>query len=264
MFPKIMAIINATPDSFSDGNKKLNLNKKIYLAEQMINDGADIIDIGGETTKPYSNPTPANTELDRVLPVLKQIKNKFPAIPISIDTRKVEVANECLKHNANIINDVSGLQYNSEIAEVVAKHNAELVITHSKGDPQNMQNNPVYENVIEEVFNFLKEKIAFAKTKGVEKIISDIGIGFGKTLEHNLTLLKNVNHFSLLNVPMLLGISRKKFIGEITGIDTPMNRDFATMLYHSLLLKEQSISIIRVHNVRLAMQMKKIYLSLYG
>ena len=262
MFPKIMAVVNITPDSFSDGNEKLNLNERISFAEQMVNYGADIIDIGGETTKPYSNPTPSNIEIDRVIPLLKQIKNKFPTIPISIDTRKVEVANECLKHNANIINDVSGLQYDPEIADVVAKYNAELIITHSKGNPQNMQNNPFYENVIEEVFNFLKEKIAFAKSKGVEKIIGDVGIGFGKTLEHNLTLLKNISHFLLLNVPMLLGISRKKFIREITGEETPRNRDFATMLYYSLLLKEQSISIIRVHNVQLAVQMKKIYLSL--
>ncbi|MCL2039924.1 MAG: dihydropteroate synthase [Bacteroidetes bacterium] len=261
MFPKIMAVINVTPDSFSDGNGKLDLNEKISFAEQMINDGADIIDIGGETTKPYSKSTPANIELDRVLPVLKQIKNKYPNFPVSIDTRKVEVANECLKHNANIINDVSGLQYNPEIAEIVAKYNAKLVIMHSKGNPQNMQNNPFYKDVVEEVFNFLKEKISFAKSKGVEKIIGDIGIGFGKTLEHNLALLKNINRFSLLDVPMLLGISRKRFIGEITEIETPSDRDFATMIYHSLLLKEQSISIIRVHNVRLAMQMKKIYLS---
>jgi dihydropteroate synthase len=259
MFPKIMGILNVTPDSFSDGNEKLDLEERFILAEKMINDGADIIDIGGETTKPYSDETPANIELDRVLPILKKIKNKYPNITISIDSRKAEVVNECLKHNADIINDVSGLQFDKEIANIVSKYNASLVIMHSKGEPKYMQNNPVYDNVVVDVFDFLKEKIDYAKSKGIEKIICDVGIGFGKKLEHNLELLKNINYFEKLAVPMLLGISRKRFIGEITKIEKPIDRDFATMIYHTLLLKEKSINIIRVHNVPLAMQMKKIY-----
>ena len=262
MFPKIMGILNVTPDSFSDGNGKLDLDERFAFAEQMIKDGADIIDIGGETTKPYSDETPTNVELDRVLPMLKKIKNKYPNFHVSIDTRKSEIANECLKHKANFINDISGLQYDKEMASVAAKYNASLVIMHSKGDPKIMQNNPVYENVVEEVFDFLKEKIEFAKNKGVEKIIGDVGIGFGKTLEHNLELLKNINRFEELNVPMLLGISRKKFIGIITAIERPIDRDFATMILHSLLLKNKNIRFIRVHNVKLAVQMKKIFFSL--
>lgn len=258
MFPKIMGILNVTDDSFSDGNGKLDLEERFVFAEEMINYGADIIDIGGETTKPNSNDTPIDIELNRVLPILKRIKNKYPNFPISIDTRKAEVVNECLKYGANIINDVSGLQYDIEIANIVAKHNASLVIMHSKGEPKIMQDNPTYKDVVKEVFDFLKEKIEFAKDKGIEKIISDVGIGFGKTLEHNLELLKNINYFNKLGVPMLLGISRKRFIGEITGIENPIDRDFATMIYHTLLLKEKSISIIRVHNVKLAMRLKKI------
>jgi len=263
IFPQIMGILNVTPDSFSDGSNLLNLNERLSFAEELIKNGADIIDIGGETTKPNSDETPANIELDRVLPVLKQIRNRYPNLTISIDTRKAEVANECLKHNADIINDVSGLQYNKEIASIVAKYNASLVITHSKGKPKTMQNNPIYENIVIEIFNYLKEKIYFAKDKGVEKIISDVGIGFGKTLEHNLTLLKNINHFEMLNTPMLLGISRKKFIKAITEIELPIERDFVTMIYHTILLKHKNINIIRVHNVKLAMQMKKIYSSLF-
>jgi len=261
-FPKIMGILNVTPDSFSDGDGNLDLDERFVFTEEMINDGVDIIDIGGETTKPYSNGTSTNVELDRVLPILKRIKKKYPNLPVSIDTRKSEVADECLKHNANIINDVSGLQYDSEIADVVGKYDASLVITHSSGVPKDMQDNPVYDNVVADVFNFLKEKIEFAKEKGVNKIIVDVGIGFGKRLEHNIELLRNIDNFKWLNVSMLLGISRKSFIGEITKIERASDRDFATMVYHTLLLKNKNINIIRVHNVKLAMQMKRVFLSI--
>jgi dihydropteroate synthase len=262
MFSKIIGILNVTPDSFSDGNGKLNIAEKFSFVEQMINDGADIIDIGGETTKPGSEETSAEIELDRVLPILKKIKNKYPTIPISIDTRKVEVAEAGLKNGANIINDVSGLQYNPEIASIVAKYNASLVIMHSKGNPKNMQDNPIYKNVVNEVFDFLKEKIEFAKNNGVNKIIGDVGIGFGKTLEHNLKLLQNLAYFDGLKIPMLLGISRKRFIGTITEIENPKDRDLATMLYHSLLINDTSTEFIRVHNVKYAVQLKKIYFSI--
>jgi dihydropteroate synthase len=267
-FPQIMGILNITPDSFSDGDKtnicehRINIDFIEQKAKQLIDNGADIIDIGGESTRPDSDEVPVEAELARVLPTVKLIKTKFPQLKISIDTRKAEVAEESLKLGADIINDVSGLQYSPEIAEIVAKHNKEIVIMHSKDIPKNMQNNPQYENVVKEVFDFLSEKITFAKSKGVDKIWADIGIGFAKTTEHNIELLKNIKHFENLGIDLLLGISRKRFIGEITGITEPKERDTATMLIHSLLLHHPIIKIIRVHNVATAMQLKKVYSSL--
>ena len=270
MFPKIMGILNVTPDSFSDGDKMnvqndfINIDFIEQKVKQIINDGADIIDVGGESTRPNSDEVPIEIELARVLPTVKLIKTKFPNIKISVDTRKAEVVEECLKLGADMFNDVSGLRYSPEIAEIIAKHNAkhnkeiELVIMHSKDTPKNMQNNPQYENVVKEVFDFLSEKILFAKSKGVNKIFADVGIGFGKTTEHNIELLRNIKYFEDLKTDLLLGISRKRFIGEITKIANPAERDVATMLIHSLLLNQTVIKIIRVHNVSLAMTLREI------
>lgn len=252
-----MGILNATPDSFSDGTGVVNTDSLFHKAQRMVADDVDIIDIGGETTKPGADDTPVDVELTRVLPILKLIRQHYPALPISIDTRKAEVAEETLKAGANIINDVSGLQYNHEIASITAKHNASLVIMHSKETPKNMQNNPQYNSVVNEVYDFLHNKIYFARTKGVKHIIADVGIGFAKTTEHNITLLRNMEYFASLGVPLLLGISRKRFIGQIAGIDTPSDRDAATMLIHSLLLHNATIEIIRVHNVNMANQLRK-------
>jgi len=259
-----MGILNITPDSFSDGDKIniqndfINIDFIEQRIKQLINDGIDIIDIGGESTRPDSDEIPVEIELARVLPVVKLIKTKFPNLKISIDTRKTEVAEECLKLNADMINDVSGLRYSPEIADIVAKHNKELVIMHSKGIPKTMQNNPQYENIVKEVFDFLDERILFAKSKGVNKIFADVGIGFGKTTAHNIKLLQNIKYFESLETGLLLGISRKRFIGEIAKIDNPSERDTATMLIHSLLLDQPAIKIIRVHNVFLANQLRNI------
>jgi len=265
LFPKIMGILNITPNSFSDGDKTNIQNNFVNIdfieqkIKKLVNDGADIIDIGGESTRPNSDEIPVEIELARVLPTVKLLKSKYSNSKISIDTRKAEVAEECLKFGADIINDVSGLQYSPEIAEIVAKHNKELVIMHSKGSPKNMQNNPHYENVVKEVFDFLDEKILYAKNKGVNKIFADVGIGFGKTTEHNIELLRNIKYFEGLETDLLLGISRKRFIGEIAKIDNPVERDVATMLIHSLLLNHTTIKIIRVHNVSFANQLRNIY-----
>ena len=264
-FPKIMGILNVTPDSFSDvdeinvQNDFINIDFIEKKIGQIINDGADIIDVGGESTRPNSDEVPVEIELARVLPTVKLIKSKFPNFKISIDTRKAEVAEESLKLGVDIINDVSGLQHSPEIAEIVAKYDKELVIMHSKGIPKNMQNNPHYYDVVKEVFDFLREKILYAKAKGVNKIFADVGIGFGKTTAHNIELLRNIKYFENLQTDLLLGISRKRFIGEITEIAEPTERDVATMLIHSLLLNQPSIKIIRVHNTLLANQLRSIY-----
>ena len=280
-FPKIMGILNVTPDSFSDGNEKninaisknngdtnksstVNIDFVEQKIKQLLVDGADIIDVGGESTRPNSDEVTVETELSRVLPTVKLIKTKFPNVRISVDTRKSEVAEESLRHGAEMINDVSGLQFSPEIAEIVAKYNKELVIMHSKGLPKNMQNNPHYENVVTDVFNFLQEKILFAKNKNVNKIFVDVGIGFGKTTEHNLELLRNLKYFENLETDLLLGISRKRFIGEITQIENPIDRDFPTVLIHSLLLNQINVKIIRVHNVFLTNQLRNIHNKIFS
>ena len=280
-FSKIMGILNVTPDSFSDGNEKninaisknngdtnksstVNIDFVEQKIKQLLVDGADIIDVGGESTRPNSDEVTVETELSRVLPTVKLIKTKFPNVRISVDTRKSEVAEESLRHGAEMINDVSGLQFSPEIAEIVAKYNKELVIMHSKGLPKNMQNNPHYENVVTDVFNFLQEKILFAKNKNVNKIFVDVGIGFGKTTEHNLELLRNLKYFENLETDLLLGISRKRFIGEITQIENPIDRDFPTVLIHSLLLNQINVKIIRVHNVFLTNQLRNIHNKIFS
>lgn len=261
MFPKIMGILNATPDSFSDGTGiEKSIDELFYKTKDFIENGADIIDVGGESTRPGSKETPVEIELQRVLPIVKKIKSIFPNIIVSVDTRKAEVAEETLKVGADIINDVSGLQFNPEIASIVAKYNKHLIIMHSKYLPENMQDNPQYDNVVQEVFDFLIEKIEYAKNIGVQQITADIGIGFAKTTAHNIELLNNINFFEKLQTDLLLGISRKKFIGEISGITNPKERDISTMFIHSQLLKQTAIKIIRVHNVALATQLKNISL----
>ncbi len=257
-FPKIMGVLNVTPDSFSDGGWYYNPEEAIDHALKMIESDVDIIDIGGESTRPGAEPVSIEEELKRVIPVIKGIRLANKGIKISIDTQKYEVAKAAIEEGANIINDVSALDNDIRIAELAATNDLELILMHKKGTPKDMQNNPMYNDVVEEVFNELKRKINLANSYGVNKIIADVGIGFGKTVEHNLKLLKYHSRFEQLGVPLLLGISRKSFIGKILEINEPKDRDCATALLHSLLLY-QKIDIIRVHNVDLLLQLKKIY-----
>ena len=260
-FPKIMGILNATPDSFSDGkNERIGKNSTEFLyqkAVEMIENGADIIDVGGESTRPNSNEVSIEEEIERVKPIIEKLRKNYPKLEISIDTRRAEVAEELVKYDIDYINDVSGLTCDRKIAEIAAKHNIKLVVMHFRE-----HDDCYYKNVVEEVFAFLEKQINIAKDMGVKDIIADIGIGFGKNKEDNLTLLKNFSYFDKLGLPHLLGISRKRFIGEVVLENTPIDRDIATILFHSLLLKEKSIKIIRVHNVEMAMQLKKVYESL--
>ena len=214
----VMGILNITPDSFSDGGKyyngKLNLEKVIKDAQQMERDGADFIDVGGESTRPGSENITIDEELERVVPVIEGLRNKIN-IPVSIDTYKSKVAEEALKAGACIVNDISGFRFDGMIAEVTAKFNASCVLMHIKGSPRDMQKNPVYENVVDEVYDYLKESISIAKKHGIKQIITDVGIGFGKTVEHNLELIRNLREFTKLGYPLLLGVSRKSFIDKI-------------------------------------------------
>lgn len=259
-FPKIMGILNATPDSFSDGEGKINYERLFSMAEQMIAHGVDILDIGGESTRPSESvEISADIELSRIMPVIDYLLKNFPNNTISVDTRKSEVADAVLKLGVSIINDISGLQYSKDMVDVVAKHKCGLVIMHSKGITQNMATTPYYDDVTNEVFDFLRAKIDYAKSKGVENIWADVGIGFDKNYSHNLQLLRDHKRFEALGIPLLLGISRKRFIGELLNIATPKDRDCATMLIHSAMYHERyKIDIIRVHNVVLANQMRII------
>lgn len=257
-FPKIMGILNVTPDSFSDGGLFVDQQTAIIHSLKMIDNGAEIIDIGGESTKPGSLPVSEEVELSRVIPIIKVLKHLKPNIKVSIDTTKYNVAKAAIQEGASMINDVSGLNSDLGLAELAAENNTDLIIMHCQGNPQNMQLNPSYNNVVDEVFQFLKDKIDIAKKIGCKSVIADVGIGFGKTIEHNLELLRNLPKFKELDVPISLGISRKRFIGNLLNIENPIERDIPTALLHSLLLS-YGVDIIRVHNVKMISMLKVLY-----
>lgn len=248
--PYIVGILNLTPDSFSDGGEFLDFEAaKSHLA-QMVDDGADIIDIGAESTKPYSTSVEAETQLNRIIPILDFIRQNNIKIPISIDTRSSIVAKTCIEHGADIINDVSGGDFDSEMLNVVAEFNVPIIIQHSKGIPENMQMNPVYENLIDEIYIKLKEKTNKAISIGVKpsNIIVDPGIGFGKTKEQNLEIVNRADEFFSLSYPVMLGVSRKSFFG-MQGA-TNEEKDIYTLAVNSTLL-DKNINFVRVHNVKL-------------
>ncbi len=261
-FPKIIGVLNVTPDSFSDGGLFSHTKAAIIWGLKLLEDGADILDIGGESTRPGSEPVSITEELKRVLPVIEGIKKEKPDAIISIDTKKYEVASESIKAGATIINDTSGLQNDVRLAYLAAEKNCTLIIMHIKGTPKTMQINPTYQNVVEEVFDFLMNKIDFARQLGVNSVIADPGIGFGKNVEHNWELLRNIPNFYQLKVPLLLGLSRKSFIGKTLGIENPIERDDPTLILHSLLLNFQ-VDFIRVHNVKQFQMLKILYNKLY-
>ena len=245
--PAIMGILNITPDSFSDGGQFPDANAAVYHAKQMIKDGADIIDIGGESTRPNSTRITAQEELKRILPILK-ILLKETQIPISIDTMKPEVADECFKLGAHILNDVTGLRNDAMIA-IAAKHHVPVIIMHMQGTPETMQLNPTYQDPIKEIKQYLKTQADKAKTAGIKDIIIDPGIGFGKTVEHNLKIIKHLHEFKDLGYPILVGPSRKSFIGKIIGTDNPTDRLEGTLAAVTACVLNGA-DILRVHDVK--------------
>lgn len=257
-FPKVMGVLNVTPDSFSDGGMFFSEKNAIEQGLKLLDDGADILDIGGESTRPGALAVSEEDELQRVIPVIMKIKRMRPKALISIDTTKYNVAREAVESGATMINDISGMDNDIRLAELAARQNLSLIVMHIQGSPRTMQENPVYEDVFKDIYNILKDKIEKARDIGVQSIIADAGIGFGKTYEHNLTLLRNYERFRELGVPIMVGLSRKAFIGKMLDIPEPAKRDIATVLIHSILLR-QRIDIIRVHNVRLMRMLKVIY-----
>lgn len=248
---KIMGILNVTTNSFSDGGEYYKFEDSIKHLNQLIEDGADIIDIGAESTKPYSDAVSAENQLEKIEPILKYIKEKNINIPISIDTRSSKVAKKCIELGANIINDVSGFDYDSEMVNVLAKNpNTKIIIQHSKGTPETMQNSPTYENLMDEIFANLKEKVDFATSKGIKKenIIIDPGIGFGKTRNDNFEIIHRWKEFKTIGCPILIGLSRKSLLNMPQA--TNDEKDIYTLALNSILINE-NINMIRVHNVRL-------------
>ncbi len=250
--PHIMGILNVTPDSFSDGGKYVDVNTAVSYALQMLKEGADIIDIGGESTRPGAKKISVEEELQRVIPVIEKLTSIIECC-ISIDTYKSKVADESLNAGASIVNDISGLQFDSAMAEIVAKYDAAVVLMHIQGTPETMQKNPTYNNIIEEIKNYLQKSIEIAHTKKINKIILDVGIGFGKTLEHNLQLLKNLKEFQKLNYPLLVGVSRKNFIGTLLNLPVEERLEGTAAAVAVSIMN--GANIIRVHDVK---EMKRV------
>ncbi len=247
---KLVGILNITNNSFSDGGKYLDIDSAKAHFNQLIQDGADIIDIGAESTRPNSEAIPAEVQLKRILPLLDKNHN------ISIDTRSSIVAEECLKNGAKIINDVSGLKYDSKMAEVIAKYNATVVIQHSLHRQNQGSNVEQYQNVIDEVYLDLYKQIEYAKSEGIKNIIIDVGIGFDKTLEDNFRLFNRIDEFKSLGYPIMLGISRKSFLQLNNHAND--EKDIYTLALNTLAI-EHNIDYIRVHNVKLHRQLIDIY-----
>ncbi len=253
-----MGIINATPDSFSDGGQFNAVSSALERINVIVSEGASIIDIGGESTRPNAEPVSEKEELLRVIPILEKALQQFKNAIFSIDTTKFEVAKKSLELGVDIVNDVSGLTKELRLADLCAQHNAFYVLMHSKGDPKTMQNNPIYYNVVDEVGEFFDKKIETLKSKGVEKIILDPGIGFGKTLEHNFSLIAHLDKFKKFGFPILVGASRKSMIGKLLD-DRPAEDRLAGTLavhYHSLL---KGADILRVHDVKEASDSIRIF-----
>lgn len=247
---QIVGILNLTQNSFSDGGEFYEFEKAVKHLEKLIEDGADIIDVGAESTKPYSTPVSDDEQLVRLIPILEYIKKNNIDIPISIDTRSSKVAEECLKLGAKIINDVSGFDYDEKMPDVIAKYGAKVIIQHSKGTPENMQDKPEYDNLLDEIYLGLKNKIELAVSKGVkrEDIIVDPGIGFGKTREDNFEIIKRVDELYGLGCPVMLGISRKSLL-NMPDADN-FTKDIYSVALNTLAVYKK-VDFIRVHNVEL-------------
>ncbi|MFH1721505.1 MAG: dihydropteroate synthase [Candidatus Altiarchaeota archaeon] len=243
---KVMGILNVTPDSFSDGGRFNDVGSAVEQATRMIAEGADIIDVGGESSRPGAKEVSASEEWMRVKPVLEEIKEL--GVPISIDSYKPEVAEKALDLGASIVNDISGLR-NEKMMELVSERGCPVALMHMKGTPRNMQENPTYGDVVSEIKSFFSERIKSAEDAGIQRknIILDPGIGFGKTVKHNFEIIKRLDEFKELGCPILLGPSRKSFIGEV--LDLPADERLEGTLAVLAVAVEKGVDIVRVHDV---------------
>ncbi len=253
----LMGVLNVTPDSFSDGGKFFSVETAVEYAIQMEKDGADIVDVGGESTRPGAEPISMNEEMNRVLPVIEQLAGTID-IPISIDTYKSEIARKALDVGASMVNDISALRDDKNLASAVAEYGVPICLMHMKGNPRNMQTNPVYNDIIREICDFLKERTEYALSCGIkkEKIIIDPGIGFGKRtgkgIEDNCEILKRLSKLKDLGFPILVGASRKTFIGNVCGKSKPLpvSERLEGSLAAACLAVVNGADIIRVHDVK--------------
>jgi dihydropteroate synthase len=255
--PLIMGVLNLTPDSFYPESRLTTLEAARTQAEHMITAGADILDIGGESTRPGSDPVTADQELQRVIPVIRELK-KNHGMPISIDTCKLTVARAALEAGANIVNTVCGLKADDDFARFIAEQNVPVVIMHMRGTPKTMQNDPNYENTIAEIRKEMEELTQHALSCGIkpEQIILDPGIGFGKRLKDNLLIIKHLKEFKILGYPLLIGLSRKSFIGSV--LDKPVDQRLIGTVTANTVAVLHGADIVRVHDVKHAVEMKKI------
>jgi dihydropteroate synthase len=255
--PNIMGVLNLTPDSFSDGGKFIKKKIGINHAKNLFKFGANIIDVGGESTRPGSKPISMKEEWNRIKEIIENIDKK---IPLSIDTRKSEIMNKAIKTGIKLINDVSGLSYDSKTVEVLKKTQAPFVIQHSQGNPEKMQKNPRYKNELLDIYDFFEKKIKFLRSRGIKhnNILIDPGIGFGKNLKHNMNLIRDVSIFHTLGFPILLGLSRKKFIKDLSGKNDTKERLGGTVA-SSLYAIMQGVQVLRIHDVNELRQSIKVF-----
>ena len=246
--PVIMGILNVTPDSFYDGGFYDNEKKVLSQVKKMIEEGARIIDVGGYSSRPGADDITANLELERVLPIVKLIKENFPEVLISIDTFRSEVAKQCVKNGADIVNDISGGSLDSKMFEIVADLGVPYIMMHMRGNPSNMMNKTDYENVINEIEEYFKQKIELAESFGINDIIIDPGFGFSKTTKQNFDILNNLNFLNKLDKPLLIGVSRKSMIYKTLGISPIDSLNGSTVLHTISLLN--GAKIIRTHDVK--------------
>lgn len=246
--PAVMGILNVTPDSFSDGGRYSNLERALEHALRMVDEGAAIIDVGGESTRPGSTAVSVDEEIDRVVPVIEHLASRI-AVPVSVDTSKPEVMRAAVNAGAGIINDVYGLRRERALDEA-ARLKVPVVLMHMQGEPKSMQAQPGYRDVVAEVHDFLRGRIGACLDAGIarERILIDPGFGFGKSLDHNLSLLKHLDHFSSLGTPLLVGISRKSMIGTV--LDAPVEKRLIGSVTAAVIAAQKGASILRVHDVR--------------
>jgi len=247
----VMGILNVTPDSFSDGGQFFSLESAAERARQLIAEGADILDIGGESSRPGAQPVSEEEELRRVVPVIRAIRNES-SVHISVDTYKASVAEAALEAGANIINDISALRFDPQMVQVVAHARVPIVLMHMLGDPRTMQQNPVYTDVVRDIKEFLAERVAFAREHGIEKIIIDPGIGFGKTVAHNVEILRRLSELTELQCPILIGTSRKSFVGRLgstTSEPLPIDKRLEGTIASTVIAVLNGAQIVRVHDV---------------
>ena len=245
----VMGILNLTPDSFYDGGRYTRETQALRGVEQMIEEGADIIDVGGESVRPGAEPISLDEELSRVIPVIEKVRRLFP-ITISIDTYKAEVARQAIEEGADMVNDISGLQFDPDLRKIVARYGVPVILMHIKGTPKNMQDNPRYHSLMKEIISYLRKSIKLAEEAGVDpaRIIVDPGIGFGKTTAHNLEILRRLEELKVLGKPILVGLSRKSFIGNVLGL--PQEERLEGGLAATSIAILGGARIVRTHDVK--------------